>query len=193
MLCSKCGTEIGSFKFCPECGTAAVALAPPQTKSKSESEAKFESDQRTARVVISLSVVVLIVLAAIAVMFSSNTPSTDSTTTPTPAPQPFEPVAPEVGKPTRHTGNVAHDRLVAYSVGEQALFLGKTAGEGCVGTDAFFMGMDREKDAFWSVRCANGESYSVEIHPDSTGSTQVLECSILKAVAGTDCFTKLKN
>lgn len=106
---------------------------------------------------------------------------------------PAEPIAPKVVKPTRQTGNIAQDMLVAYSNGEQALFLGKTASEGCLGTEAFFMGMDREKDAFWSVRCSNGKSYGVEIEPDSMGSTRVLACSVLKTLVGTDCFTKLKN
>jgi len=110
-----------------------------------------------------------------------------------PAPQASKPVASKAGKRTQHTGNVAQDLLVTYTAREQALFLGKAVGEGCIGTRAFFMGMDPEKDAMWSVGCTNGQSYSVEIHPDPNGTTQVLECSVLKALAGTSCFTKFTN
>jgi hypothetical protein len=100
------------------------------------------------------------------------------------------PVAPKMTNQTRHTGNVAQDRLATFVDSEQAAFLGAAVEEGCAGTRAYFMGMDRENDAFWSIGCASGESYSVEILPDSTGSTRVLECSVLKAVAGMRCFTK---
>jgi hypothetical protein len=73
--------------------------------------------------------------------------------------------------------------------------LGKVVGEGCVGTSAFFMGvgdkgLGRDK-AFWSVRCRNGKTFLVQINPDSAGSTGVLECSVLKAIAGTECFKRL--
>jgi hypothetical protein len=47
--------------------------------------------------------------------------------------------------------------------------------------------------AFWSVVCGDGSSYAVQIEADSVGSTRVLECSVLKAVAGSSCFTKFKD
>jgi hypothetical protein len=73
--------------------------------------------------------------------------------------------------------------------------LGKAVGEGCVGTSAFFMcigdkGFGKDK-AFWSIRCRDGKTYAVEINPDSTGSTNVLECSVLKTIAGIACFKSL--
>jgi hypothetical protein len=75
----------------------------------------------------------------------------------------------------------------------KALFLGKVAGEGCVGTEPFFMGMNKERGAFWSVRCANGSSYQVRINPDSVGSTDVISCSLLKSVANVKCFVRFED
>jgi hypothetical protein len=92
------------------------------------------------------------------------------------------------------TGNPAHDILLTLSPSDQATSLGKSIGEGCVGSYAFFMGMARDtKNVFWSVRCTNGKSYEVMISPDATGSTQVLECEVLQFVTKTRCFEKLKE
>lgn len=196
MFCFNCGQPVpDGGQFCPKCGTAVVAIGSLPTRSQIHPETKSESDQRGARLVITLGVVVLIIIATIAFMFSTNTPSSvpPKSSIDNHSAVPSEPVAPRAEKRMRHTGNAAQDMLIAYTESEQAAFLGMAVGEGCVGTQAFFMGMDHKNDAFWSLRCADGQSYGVEIHPDSTGSTQVLECSILKAVAGTDCFTKFKN
>jgi hypothetical protein len=96
---------------------------------------------------------------------------------------------------TTPSRNLASDRLRSLSSGQQAAALGKAVGEGCVGTSAFFMGIGDKgfgKDkAFWSIRCRDGKTYAVEINPDSTGSTNVLECSVLKTVTGTACFKSL--
>jgi hypothetical protein len=91
------------------------------------------------------------------------------------------------------TGNRAQDKLETFTDNQQAAFLGYAVQEGCEGTQAYYMGMDHRHDAFWSVMCANGRSYNVEISPDSTGSTRILDCSVLQAVAGMSCFTKLDN
>jgi len=80
--------------------------------------------------------------------------------------------------------------------------LGKVVGEGCIGKKAFYMGsMDEhshkeppiegtEHDAFWSIKCTNGKSYSVEVHPQGDG--KVLECSMLKMLHAGECFQKFK-
>jgi hypothetical protein len=93
---------------------------------------------------------------------------------------------------TNSTGNPAHDELLAHTVRQQAFLLGKIVQEGCVGNRVFYQGMDKERDAFWSVGCKNGRSYQVELRPDSTGSGKILECSFLKRV-GLNCFVKLKD
>jgi len=66
--------------------------------------------------------------------------------------------------------------------------LGKAAGEGCIGNRAFYMGISKDRSAFWSVGCTDGSSYEVEIAADSVGTTTILECSILRAVAKVNCF-----
>ncbi|MFZ0881873.1 MAG: hypothetical protein WAN14_00625 [Candidatus Acidiferrales bacterium] len=94
---------------------------------------------------------------------------------------------------TKSTGNEANDRMLALPKSEQALMLGKVTGEDCVGNRAFYMGISKERSAFWSVGCTNGNSYEVEIDADSVGSTTILECSVLKAVAHVDCFKKFTS
>jgi hypothetical protein len=91
----------------------------------------------------------------------------------------------------QNTGNPAHDRLMALGASAQALLLGQIAGEGCSGDYVFYMGMDKETDAYWSVRCVNGRSYQVQIKPNATGSTSIMDCDLLKAVANVSCFVKL--
>lgn len=100
-----------------------------------------------------------------------------------------------IGEPTAAqrspTGNVANDRLLALPESEQALYLGTVVNAGCRGERASYMGIEpKSRAAFWSVRCRNGASYAVEIEADSLGSTKVLKCSVLKAVAGINCFEK---
>lgn len=88
------------------------------------------------------------------------------------------------------SGNKAHDILINMPADKQAAALGKAVGEGCVGKTAFYMGMGEDKAATWSVRCTNGKSYAVQLNPDSTGSTSILEFPLLKAVANIECFKK---
>jgi len=58
--------------------------------------------------------------------------------------------------------------------------------------DRFFMGMDpKDNSAFWSVRCTNGKSYEISIEANATGSTKVVDCALMAAVAKINCFKKL--
>ncbi|MEN6603644.1 MAG: hypothetical protein ABFD86_14625, partial [Bryobacteraceae bacterium] len=96
--------------------------------------------------------------------------------------------------PIRHTsGNPAHDRLLGLDRLLQASFLGRAVGEGCNGETAFFMGMDKNRNAYWSVWCTNKKSYQVRINSDSTGSTDVISCSLLESVAKVKCFAKFED
>jgi hypothetical protein len=95
---------------------------------------------------------------------------------------------------TASTGNPAQDILLNLSPSNQATFLGKSVGEGCVGTYAYFMGMAPDtRNVFWSVRCTNAKSYEVMISPDATGTTKVLECNVLQLVTKSRCFEKLRE
>jgi hypothetical protein len=91
------------------------------------------------------------------------------------------------------TDNNVNNYLLSVSPKEQAAMLGKAAGEGCVGESAFNMGMmttgPTRDIGNWSVTCTNGKSYSVGIYPD--GSSKILDCSVLKAVAHVDCSKRL--
>jgi hypothetical protein len=95
--------------------------------------------------------------------------------------------------------NGANDWLLAQTPVAQANMLGKVVGERCKGKTAFYQGTIKsgpralpipgtENDTFWSVMCTDGRSFEVEVHPD--GSGQVLECSVLKAMHGGECFKK---
>lgn len=99
---------------------------------------------------------------------------------------------------THHTGNPAHDRLLALDPVTQATALGRiveSSGDTCTGENAFFMGQDpSDQQALWSVRCANsGESYEVAIQANATGRSSVMECGLLKAVADIDCSATLDS
>jgi len=50
--------------------------------------------------------------------------------------------------------------------------------------------MDRANSAYWSVTFANGKSYQVQIEPNATGSTCVIERDVLKAAANVECFKR---
>lgn len=92
------------------------------------------------------------------------------------------------------SGNPANDRLANLTSTEQAVVLGKKIGHGCTGIAAFPMGIGRHDadrgDAYWSVRCADGESYAVALHPDKEGTVNVLGCDAMHS-AGMDCFKRL--
>jgi hypothetical protein len=103
------------------------------------------------------------------------------------------PAAVVIGNKSKSTGNVANDRLLALPKHEQALALGEVAGEGCVGNRAFYSGISKARSAFWSVGCTDGNSFLVQIEPDPMGSTTVLECSVLTAVAKMNCFKKITS
>lgn len=91
--------------------------------------------------------------------------------------------------------NPAQDRLAAMSEVERsealAVFV-ESGGHSCrTVARTFFQGEDAKGNVFWNVECAGGVSYVVVIKNDVPGSTRVMTCRRLRAVAGTDCFKKL--
>ena len=167
MFCPKCGNQVAdSADFCSRCGKAVSTVEPNKPKASSK--------------VWLLWFLLVPILMSVVLSF---VPSSSTSETKTDL------------KSVEHiasTGNPAHDLLVTHKESEQAFLLGKIVQEGCSGNRAFYMGMDKEHDAFWSVGCTNGQSYEVEVHPDSTGSGKVLECSFLKLVH-INCFEKLSD
>ena len=92
--------------------------------------------------------------------------------------------------------NPAQDRLAAMSEVERsealAVFI-ESGGHSCrTVARTFFQGEDAKGNVFWDVECAGGESYVVVIKNDVPGSTRVMSCRRLRAVAGADCFKKLE-
>jgi hypothetical protein len=91
------------------------------------------------------------------------------------------------------SGNAKNDRLLALPAGQQALALGRSFRNGCVGTAAFPMGVtasgNAKGTAYWSVRCKNGRSYIVQIPPDAKAPAIVVDCRALRGT-GRECFKK---
>jgi hypothetical protein len=194
IFCTHCGSEVGrDDKFCCGCGAA----LPVEMSSNVMPPANPDSGQRNAAPALtksSLSVfgigsilgVSLIDWSLYATRTSENRQDGAS-----PMKASGRPVESELAF---NTGNVANDKLLAKTPEDQALYLGVVVNAGCQGTRAFYMGMSpSDHSAFWSVACRNRSSYGVQIEADAGGSTRVLECSVLKAVAGTSCFTKFAN
>lgn len=87
-----------------------------------------------------------------------------------------------------NTGNFAHDTLMKLTEAEQATHLGRVIEEGCTGVRAFFMGMEPRLAAAWSVGCTNGLSYSVSVFNDGKGTTNYIDCRVMKTMINIDCF-----
>ncbi len=92
--------------------------------------------------------------------------------------------------------NPAQDRLAAMSELERsealAVFI-ESGGHPCRTIQrTFFQGEDAKGNVFWNVACAGGGAYVVVIKNDVPGSTRVMSCQRLRAVAGADCFKKLE-
>jgi hypothetical protein len=112
---------------------------------------------------------------------------------------PTSPVRGKVEEPVPHpdsagSGNLTHDRLMSVPSTEQAVLLGKTVGSDCDGVFAFAMGSGRRDadkgDVYWSVRCADGRSYAVALHPGKPPDATVFGCDVVKS-AGMECFKRL--
>jgi hypothetical protein len=77
---------------------------------------------------------------------------------------------------------------------EQAVLLGKLVGADCAGEIAFPMGggkRDADKgDFYWSLKCADGRSYAIALHPGPAPSASVFGCDVIKS-AGMTCFRRI--
>jgi hypothetical protein len=90
--------------------------------------------------------------------------------------------------------NQAHSTIMKLSEqNRQGLFTKflTKSGESCSGVNkTFYQGSDGEGSAFWNVACNGGQSYSIMLKNDATGSTRIMDCKLLKAVTGSPCFKK---
>ena len=177
MFCHKCGKQLpDGSQFCSGCG---VTLAPtnlqPNIAAPPPSNPKSKMG---CRGIIVSAVVGFVILIFILMAIGSKSTQEYKPT----------PSVPQTGSSTQ---NAANDLMLAKSADEQALALGLVAGEGCHGRRAFYMGISpTDHSAYWSVRCSNGRSYEVQIAADSTGSTRILDCAVVKAL-NMNCFKKI--
>ena len=89
--------------------------------------------------------------------------------------------------------NPAHDKLLKASPNERAALLASAIGNWCIGTETFLMGVvtsgQGEGNAYWSLRCADGATWAVQIDPLAT--VTAIDCEDFKKVgAGKECFKK---
>jgi hypothetical protein len=67
------------------------------------------------------------------------------------------------------------------------------SGERCKVERSFYQGKTKSQDVFWNVACSGGKSYSIMIKNNKQGSTQILNCDVMRAVAKVECFKKFSN
>ena len=89
--------------------------------------------------------------------------------------------------------NPANDRLLKLAPAERAAQLARAVGHWCIGTEAFLMGVlsggSGEGNAYWSLRCADGSTWAVQIDPLS--EVTAIDCDTYKENgAGKECFKK---
>lgn len=98
---------------------------------------------------------------------------------------------------TPAAANEAQKLMMQLSPDKQAYALGhivETSDQHCSNASrAFYQGSDKKGNTFWSVQCAGNLKYSVMIYNDAKGSTKVLDCGALKAIAKVGCFEKFKK
>jgi len=87
--------------------------------------------------------------------------------------------------------NQFNDALLKLSPDERAARLADYLGAFCIGTNPFPMGVTREGPArgyaYWSVQCAGGKAYAIQIAPDGKGAA--IDCEVLKAQGeGRECY-----
>ena len=192
-VCSKCGSSNVIPLDSPVARNLQAGQAQPNTTGLTPPAPSAQENRispKTALLVVGVFAVLALVIMVSLNSTSEKSAEANATPTATPAVTQVS-TTPRVA--TKSTGNEANDRLLALPKSEQALMLAKVTGEDCVGNRAFYMGISKERSAFWSVGCTNGNSYEVQIDADSVGSTTILECSVLKAVAKVDCFKKFAS
>lgn len=192
--CSDCGRDVSdAAPACPGCGRP-VEPAPTSASAQRPEPAKTAPKSGGGGCGVLLVafawmfaagaglIVVLVILGSLVPKSKPTSPrSTQETAAGTAAPAPTS------------SGNRAHDLLIGRPDVQRnktlSAFLAES-GESCDVERSFFQGLDKELSAYWNVACEGGKSYVVTVKNDATGSTRILDCGVLKAVSGVECFKK---
>lgn len=89
--------------------------------------------------------------------------------------------------------NPANDELLRLSPADQAAKLAHAVNQWCIGTEAFPMGVTASGKAkgyaYWSLRCADGSVWAVQIDPRA--NVTALDCeTFARDAPGKECFKK---
>lgn len=87
--------------------------------------------------------------------------------------------------------NLYNEQLRQMSPQDQAAKLADHLGVWCIGTRPFYMGMTKTGPAkgyaYWSVTCAGGQSYMIQLPPNGQGAA--IDCQTLKEQGqGRECY-----
>jgi len=96
---------------------------------------------------------------------------------------------------TAAAANPAHNKISSMSDHDRQVVFAKlltNSGDRCQSASkTFFQGSDKAGNAYWSVQCAGAKAYQIQIKNNSTGSTKILDCAVMKAANLGACFKKL--
>ena len=89
------------------------------------------------------------------------------------------------------------EQIVALPEAKQKTMFARSitaSGEHCPSvTRLLYQGSSSDGAGLWSVACSGGKDWQVLVKNDSVGSSKVLECSVLKAVGGGQCWQTFKK
>lgn len=96
------------------------------------------------------------------------------------------------------SANETHDRLSKLSTKDRndffTIFMRKSNEDCGIVIKSFFQGFSKTSgSAFWNVACTNKKTFVIMINNDATGSTKILECSVVKLLTKVDCFKKFSD
>ena len=94
--------------------------------------------------------------------------------------------------PTASTGNRTNDMMLASPESVQLLALQANVNHAypedqCTGTRVFYMGVG-DQEGYWTIGCSNGRSYEIRVKNDTEGTSEVVDCQLLKALGVDACF-----
>ena len=91
--------------------------------------------------------------------------------------------------------NPANNQLLKMPEPTQKEFFAKFlkgSGQTCgTVTRIFYRGIDKQGNGYWAVACSKGEAVQIQVANNSTGSTSLLECRVMKQLNAGDCFKKI--